>query len=170
MKTVLVTPTSFPSRGGTTLIEVTVVVLLLGIVAAVAQPRFSRALSAYRLDAAAERVRADLEYARTLARVQSRTTTVRFTTGAATGGGFYRFDSVASPDQPESIFDNDDQSTWYRVDLTEEPYGVELRAAPDSIVFDMYGSSTGASIVEIALGDASKQISVVASTIEVLSE
>lgn len=157
-----------PARTGVTLIEITVVLLLLGIVAAVAQPRFSSALSAYRLDAAAERVRADLEYARTLARVRSRTTTVRFEDVNA--GGFYRFDRVPSAEQPESVFDVEDQETWYHVDLTEEPYRVELRSAPDSIAFDLYGSPTGTSLVELALGDRLKKIRVVANSGEILVE
>lgn len=170
MNTTVVTADPSPRRAGMSLIEVTVVVVLMGIVAAVAQPRFSSALSAYRLDAAAERVRADMEYARTLSRVQSRTTTVRLTTGDATGGGFYLFDQVPAPDQSTEAFKADDENTWYRVDLTQEPYGVELRSAPETVVFDMYGSATEAAVVQVALGDASRTISITASSIEVLVE
>lgn len=170
MKPSVWTPKPSPPRAGATLIELTVVLLLLGIVAAVAQPRFSSALSAYRLEAAAERVRGDLEYARTLARVQSRTTTVRFFTEGAGEASFYRFDRVPPLDQPASAFDADRQETWYQVDLTEEPYGVELRSAPGSIAFDLYGSPAEAAVIEVALGEQSKRIRVVASSGEILVE
>lgn len=163
-------PEPLPFRAGTTLLEMTIVLLLVGIVAAVAQPRFSSALSAYRLEAAAQRVRSDLEYARTLARVQSRMTTVRFSTADASHGGSYRFEGVPSPGDTPDGFDADDHETWYEVDLTEEPYRVILQSAPESISFDLYGSPTKSAVIVVALGHRSKSIRVIASSGEMVIE
>src|SRR6056297_2096158 len=84
-------------RRGLSLLELTVVLLLLGIVAAVAQPKFSETLSRYRVEAAAARLQSDLVYAQTLARVRSRATTVRFFVAAEGFPSAYRLERVPDP-------------------------------------------------------------------------
>src|SRR5688500_9245400 len=75
-----VTVTTYPRRRprrqtraalGFTLIEIVMVLFIMAIVAAMAAPRYSQAIARYRLESAAGRVAADLEYARALARSTS---------------------------------------------------------------------------------------------------
>ena len=65
-------------RHGLTMIELIVVVLLIGIITAVAAPRFADAVVRYRADAAAKRVAADLEFARRIAKTSGKSQTVTF--------------------------------------------------------------------------------------------
>ncbi|MHC4992265.1 MAG: GspH/FimT family pseudopilin [Planctomycetota bacterium] len=55
-------------RRGTSLVEVVVVLVVIGTVAAIAQPRYATALARYRADSAARRIIADLAAARQRAR------------------------------------------------------------------------------------------------------
>ena len=57
-------PMRGPLRGAFSLVEVIVVVLILGILTAVAAPRMSTALQHHRLEVASARIIADLELAR----------------------------------------------------------------------------------------------------------
>ncbi|MGE0364843.1 MAG: prepilin-type N-terminal cleavage/methylation domain-containing protein [Phycisphaerales bacterium] len=77
-------------RAAFTLIELVMVVVIVGVVAAIAIPRFANASSRYRVDLAAARVASDIELTRDTARSVSASMTVRFVEGSA------RFGSVAS--------------------------------------------------------------------------
>lgn len=68
-------------RGGFTLVELTIVVLLMGVMAAVATPAFSGALAQNRVNAVAERLAADLNLARRHAMSASVNQEVQFLTG-----------------------------------------------------------------------------------------
>lgn len=70
-------------RAGFTLIDITITILILGIVACVAVPRFSQSLNMVRADTAARHIAADLNYARHRAQVSSRPNEVNFTTSPA---------------------------------------------------------------------------------------
>lgn len=69
------------SRGGSTLIDIVVTILIIGILAASAAPRFSNSLNFFRLNMAAERLAADLKYAGTLARVSGKEVRIDFKAG-----------------------------------------------------------------------------------------
>src|SRR5204863_23675 len=56
------------SRRAFSLIEITLVLMVMGVLAALAVPRYASALARYRADAAARRIVADLDLARTTAR------------------------------------------------------------------------------------------------------
>ena len=80
-------------RRAMSLLEVTIVILILGLLSAVAAPRFSATLHSMELQAATQQLVAHLRYARQVAMNQGRTTTIQFDTVAAT----YSSDSVDAP-------------------------------------------------------------------------
>jgi Tfp pilus assembly protein FimT len=68
---------------GFTLIDVTITILILAIVAAIAVPRFAQSLDLIRVDSAARFIAADLNYARHRAQVTSQNVPINFTTSPA---------------------------------------------------------------------------------------
>ena len=72
-------------RRGFTLLELVLVVAILGVVAAIAAPRYGNAIQNYRANAAAQRLRADLEYARARAKSTSSSRTVTVSPGSCSG-------------------------------------------------------------------------------------
>jgi len=121
---------------GFTLVELMIVLVIVATVGAVALPRFARATARQQLDAAADRVAADLELARTRARAASQSLTVSY----STADDHYRMNAVGG-----------DAKT---VELDEPPYGVDLikvKFGTDaSVTFNGYGvpSSSGAIVLE----------------------
>jgi hypothetical protein len=110
---------------------------IMAIVAAMAAPRYSQAIARYRLESAAGRVAADLEYARALARSTSTSLKVDF---SAPANG-YTLVGAKSLDDPAAD---------YAVRLSGDPYGVTLDRArfgtdPDEdarqphVTFDLFG-------------------------------
>ena len=72
---------SLAARRGFSLVELTITMLIVGILAAVASPGFSHALCHYRTEAAAARIVADLNYVRRYAVNTSANRAVQFTIG-----------------------------------------------------------------------------------------
>lgn len=142
-------------RRGASLLELTFVILVVGILAAVAQPRYAAALARYRIDAAAERIAADLRYGSILARTTSRPVTVRF---FSAGGASYRFDAVADPRQAGLVADPAEPSTWYFVDLTAEPYGVALSGS-HVCTFDIHGMADRDQQITVGVGANTRTVS-----------
>jgi prepilin-type N-terminal cleavage/methylation domain-containing protein len=128
-------------RRAFTLVELVVVILLMGIFAAVAAPTFFDSLMFHRVESAARRFKADLELAQQTARLTSRaqTITVLGSTYSATA----------------SVTDFDRPGETYTVDLSQPPYALSVVAAnfdgSTQITFDGYGrpSSGGTIILEI---------------------
>ncbi len=128
-----------PVRAGVTLVELVVVVLIMGIVAAAAAPTFYGSLAYHRVESAARRVKADLQRLRQTARLTSSSQTITFHDDAA----YTMSEDVVDPDHPDEA---------YAVDLTETPYEVDALTidfdGDTTIAFDGYGTpSQGGSIV-----------------------
>jgi Tfp pilus assembly protein FimT len=104
--------------------------LIIGILAAVSTPRFMGALSHYRAEGAARRIKADLEFARKQAKATGKEVTVTFT--VATNS--YQLTGVADLDHPDQI---------YAVDLSETGNSAALVSADfdaePSLTFDIHG-------------------------------
>lgn len=134
----------FRAAEGFTLIELVIVVLILGIMAAVAAPRYRDSLSRFRVEATAKRVASDLQYARRIAKTSGAEQSVEFTPNADQ----YELVGVSHPDHPDS---------GYVVDLSKTGYPATLALVDfdgnTDVTFDMYGRPfTGSPLAPITSG------------------
>jgi prepilin-type N-terminal cleavage/methylation domain-containing protein len=123
-----------------TIIELVIVLLVMSILTAVAAPTFFDSLLFHRVESAARRVKADLQLARTQARLTSATQSVTFVNSV------YTLSNTKSLDKPSAI---------YSVDLTKQPYSLNSATANFSnlatVSFDGYGTPTsGGTVVLVA--------------------
>jgi Tfp pilus assembly protein FimT len=119
--------------------ELVIVCLIMSILGAVAAPTFFDSLLFHRVESAARRVKADLELARTQARLTSASQTITFTNTTAT----YSLAGIKSLDKP---------NTTYSVDLKKEPFSLTSATAnfggAATVSFDGYGTpSSGGTVV-----------------------
>ena len=135
---------------GFSLFELVLVLSIMGIVAAIAVPRYARSVAAYRAEAAARRVGADLMLARAKAKAASSPRTVTFNTAAGT----YTVAGLRSLD---------DGNAPYTVDLRAAPYHAiieyaDFGGAPQA-QFDMYGTLVWDGKVIVRAGERSWTVS-----------
>ena len=146
---------------GFTLLELVLVLAIVGVLSAVAAPRFASSSAHYRADAAAWRIRMDLALARDLARTTGSTHSVGFAVAADT----YTLPGAADPDRPASI---------YTVDLAADPYGAQLISADfggaSQVSFDGFGSPAAGGTVVIQAGHVQKTVTLDSSTAEATVE
>lgn len=125
-------------RQAVTIVELVIVVMILGIMAAVAAPTFYDSLLYHRAESAAHRLKADLELARHHARLTSTTQSLTFS------GTAYSLSSQTALDNA-----NND----YIVDLAESPYELATVTADfngtQSVSFDGYGTPSSAGAVTL---------------------
>lgn len=110
----------------------------MAILAAVAAPTFFDSLLLHRVESAARRVKADLELARTQARVTSATQSITFANSA------YTLSNTKNLDKPGTV---------YSVDLTKQPYSLDSATANFSnlatVSFNGYGMPSSAGTVVV---------------------
>jgi prepilin-type N-terminal cleavage/methylation domain-containing protein len=126
-------------RRGFTMIEMVIVMLVIGILAAAAAPRFFSTLARYRVERAAHRIAADLNYVRETA----------ISKGVGSVGEWVSF--ITFSDEYRLLGDPDINrpSTEYHVRLKKAPYRVDLVSAQFTntsgtngagvVKYDMYG-------------------------------
>ena len=124
-------------RRAFTIIELVIVILIMSVLAAVAAPAFLDSLLFHRVETAARRVKADIDYARQRARLTSATQSVTFASAT------YTLSGAKGLDNP---------SKTYTVNLQRSPYLLDSAAAnfagTQAISFDGYGTPTsGGAIV-----------------------
>ncbi len=126
-------------RQGKTLLEVSIVVAIMGIVAMAATPKYHSAINNFRVDAAANRIASDLAYVKRQAMAISDNASVQFSPNAET----YTVTGVPSLDRTTS---------GYTVNLTVEPYRIDLVSASfggsQTVTFNRFGApNAGGSLV-----------------------
>ena len=140
-------------HSGYTFVEITIVVLIMGLLAAVAAPTYVSTVTKYRVDMAARKIVADLHFARAEALRNSLSRTVQFDTT----NNRYELLSVESTDRT---------GTNYLVELVDEPFYSALVSATfngdEAVVFDRFGRPDSVGTVVVQAGGLQKTVSLAA--------
>jgi len=129
------------------------VVVIIGMLAAMAIPRFANSLAHRRVEAAARRIAADLALAQRRAKFTSASQKVTFDVVANS----YLLVGVQHLDHPDEA---------YQVSLSEDPYraaivNVDFGATdPEEIVFDGYGVPDSGGTIVVDAGGNQKTVTV----------
>lgn len=139
---------------GFSLIEMMIVVLIIGIVVASVAPRFAASLELYRVQAAAQRIQADLSLAREYAISTSNPVTVEF--------------SPSTEDYTIPVLDHlDSQNQIYRVDLVDA-YDAELISATlgsdATLEYDHFGQPDSDGTIVLQSGATQQVLTIDADT------
>ena len=132
-----------------TLIEAVIVMAIIGVVAAVAVPKYANSLVRYRADSAVCRIIRDLDYARSSARDRSTAQAVQF---------YLSSNSYTLP----GINDLKNSGADFTVDLSEEPYRVSIQdlqlGGDGKVIFDGFGQPDSGGSITIRIGAVAKVI------------
>ncbi len=140
-------------RSAYTMVEVVIVMLVMSILAAVAAPRYSSSTASFRVEAAARRIVADLNYVRLRAKMKGNASDgqISFFPNLET----YRLTVTPDLDHPSNEYWVDLAKTAYPVDLVSVMFTNTLGGtSTESLQYNLYGfPNTGtAPIAALASG------------------
>jgi len=142
-------------RRAFTLPELVIVVLIIAILSAAAVPNLMKSVELFHAEAAAKRIKVDLEMARGRARSTSASQLVDFDTTSH---------SYTIPNLPGL----DHSSSDYTVDLTREPYGSLLTLVDfdgtEEVTFSGYGVPDNGGSIEVQAGTNVRTVLVESTT------
>lgn len=142
-------------RSAMALIDLTVTVLLMGVLAATVVPRFSDAVQRARATAAAQRVCADFQFARNSAVASSASNRIDFNLAQSR----YTLIGVNSLDRP---------GTDYSVQLSDGTYSAIMTSVnlggDASLTFNMHGQPDSGGTIVVGAGGIQKTITINAAT------
>ena len=140
---------------GVSLVELVCIIVIVGVLAAIAAPRFGSSLAQQRVEAAARRLIVDLTLARQRAMSTNASQTMQIDSSADT----YALVGMPHPDH---------SSRDYGVSLGEEPYLATVVSAnfggDQEIIFDVFGLPDSGGSVVISVGSHVETIEVDADT------
>ncbi len=129
-------------RCGFTLMEMTLVIAIIGIIVGIGAPKYANAVAHYRAETAANRVAADLAAAQSQAQSTSKTQTVVFNTSTST---------YALP-----VKELNNSASTTTVDLTGGQYLARLASvnfnSNSQVTFDIYGKPDNGGSVVVQVG------------------
>ena len=127
-------------RHGFSLAELTIVVLIMGIFAAVSVPNYAESISRFRVQAAAKRIAADLMYARQVAMNQGVSKQITF----AIPTNSYSMPNVPDPDRSALAYSVALSTTAYPATILAVDFGGSV-----SVTFDRHGQPDPAGYVTV---------------------
>ena len=137
------------ARRGFTLLELVLVLAIVGVMAAIAAPRFAASSAVHRAESAAWRIKMDLALARRLAKSSSGNQSVGF----AVATGQYTLSGVLN---------GNDASGIYTVRLTERPYEAQIVSADfdssSTATFNGFGQPLSGGSVVVKAGYVTKTV------------
>ena len=136
---------------GFTLIELTIVILIVAILASASAPRFSAAIHRQRAEAAAQRIRADLLRLQSHAIASSTNQVASFSEVSNT----YTMSGVESLNRPDQT---------YYVDLGSAPYHASILSVSlgmdSEIEFDRFGKPDSGGTISVVCGGTQQFITI----------
>jgi len=144
-------------RSGFSLIELTMVVVIIAIVGAIAVPRIGGSVSFRRAEAAAQQIKRDLEYARTYAMTHSTTQVFQCSNTTELQ---YALPGLRDPDRPDRGYKVSFDFEQWGLRVVSIDLGHDADADRLSIVFDMYGKPDYGGSMTIRVGNHTRTITI----------
>ncbi len=143
-----------PIRTGFTIVEMAIVILVMGILAAAAAPTYLSALDHYRVEMAASRIVADLRFARSEAIRSSR------------DDRYITFESGPDRYTLVNVSDINDGNKGYYVYLGGEPFYTDILSATfganENVTFDRFGRPDDPGTVVVRSGSEERTVTMAA--------
>lgn len=134
-----------------TLVEITVVVMVMGILAAAAAPKYVNAQLRFRCQSAARRIAADINYARNCARSSAANQSIRFFPLTES----YSSTTLPSLDRPGTLLQVSLGGSAYPANISTASFG-----GSDTIAFDIFGKPSATGTVVVSSGSFASTVTV----------